>query len=408
MADEQVRDIAHTFAKTLSSIVANPQQKVQDLERCSSHDIDRITEWNRTSFPLIDACIHHLIHDRAELQPQSEAICSWDGRMTYAEMDHAANRFASYIRQVAPHTRPDSFIPLFFSKSLWQPVAMLATMKTGAAFVTLDPTHPKDRLKSIVSILAARTILCSAQHLEMCLELAELVIVVDADRLKSLSACDYTSDFNVSPSNAAYAIFTSGSTGTPKGIVVEHKAYASNIGVQARQLHIKNTVRALQFASYVFDAFLMESITILALGGCVCIPSEDERLNDIEGSMRRMGVTWAQLTPSFAKLLDPSEIPALEVLVCGGEALSASVLHTWAQAVHLCNSYGPSECSVSSVINTCVTEATIPTNIGRGSGALTWIVDAVNHNNLLPIGSVGELLLEGPILARGMSTLSTV
>ena len=88
----------------------------------------------------------------------------------------------------------------------------------------------------------------------------------------------------------------------------------------------------------------------------------------------------------------------------GGEALPAAVLHKWANAVHLCNSYGPSECCVSSVIKSHVTDSTSPSDIGQGAGALTWIVDAANHDRLAPVGSIGELLLEGPILARGKQT----
>ena len=402
----EVTNIAHTFAKILAGIIANVEEKAQDLEKCSSPDINRIELLNQPSFPTVDACIHRLIHDRAKLQPRNDAVCSWDGTMTYAELDYASNQFARHILQMAPCTRPDSFIPLCFHKTKWQPVAMLAALKSGAAFVALEPTHPKQRLSSIVSKLRAKIILCSARYRDMCLEFSDLVVIIDESLLVNLAAGSDHWNVAVTPSSAAYAVFTSGSTGTPKGAIIEHKSYASNIAVHQMQLHMGKNSRALQFGSYAFDAFILESLTTLAVGGWICIPNEQERTNDLGGAMRRMGVTWALLTPSLAGSLDPSEVPSLKVLVCGGEMLSISVIQKWAPAVVLCNAYGPSECSVSSVIDSHVTEATNPTNIGRGAGALTWVVDAANHNNLVPFGSLGELLLEGPVLGRGMvSTL---
>lgn len=295
LSDQQVKDIASTFATIFSSILADPKQEVKNIKKCSTRDLLQVREWNGSPFPLVDARVHDLVFERSLLHPHAEAICSWDGAMTYSEMDEASSRFARHIMEAVPSIKPEVFVPLCFLKSMWQPVAMLAVLKTGAAFVTLDPSHPMDRLRSIVQDVGARVVLSSSQLSQLCSELIDKTIIVGAAELASLPAVGQSLDAEVVPSNAAYAIFTSGSTGKPKGSVIEHKAYSSNIWVQQKQLHIESNTRALQFASYAFDSFLLESLTILALGGCVCIPHDDERLDDIGAAMRRMDVTWANM-----------------------------------------------------------------------------------------------------------------
>lgn len=136
------------------------------------------------------------------------------------------------------------------------------------------------------------------------------------------------------------------------------------------------------------------------VGGVVCIPSEDERLNTITEAMNAMKVNWAVLTPSFVGFIDPVDVPGLKTLVLAGEAMSESHVATWSK-INLVNGYGPSECSVCAVANSSVTAGTSPTNIGKPVGVHAWIVDRYNHDTLVPIGCVGELLLQGPSLARG-------
>lgn len=165
-------------------------------------------------------------------------------------------------------------------------------------------------------------------------------------------------------------------------------------------LRMRSTSRVLQFAAYTFDVSLMEIFTTLTLGGCVCIPDEESRLNNISGFITERGVTWAGLTPSFVQLIDPLSVPSLRTLVLGGEAMSRGDIANWADKVDLINAYGPSECAITTTANPHITLGTNPANIGYATGSRTWVVDPGNHNRLAPVGSVGELIIEGP-LARG-------
>lgn len=149
----------------------------------------------------------------------------------------------------------------------------------------------------------------------------------------------------------------------------------------------------------------MEIFTTFLLGGCVCVPDEKERLNDLAGAINRMGVTWTLITPSVASLIQPTSVPNLKTLVLGGEAMGPSHIETWAHNLNLVNAYGPSETSVVAAVNPKIIQKEDLGNIGRAVGGHCWVVDAWNQDRLVPIGSVGELLVEGPILARGYLNL---
>lgn len=186
-----------------------------------------------------------------------------------------------------------------------------------------------------------------------------------------------------------------------RGTIVQHAAFCASAAAHAPALRMYSTSRVLQFASYTFDASVMEILTTLSLGGTVCVPSEEDRLNNITEVIRSMNVTWALVTPSVIQLIQPSSIPSLRTLVLGGEALSQSHIDTWAKELELINAYGPTECAVIATANPYVTLSTNSNNIGRAVGSHAFVVDKNNHNRLAPLGASGELVFEGPILAAG-------
>ena len=206
-------------------------------------------------------------------------------------------------------------------------------------------------------------------------------------------------------------LFTSGSTGKPKGVVVAHREFCSSSRGFARATHMDNSSRALHFASLTFDVALMEVLTPLTLGAATCVPSGDERLQDLGGAIARLGATWAFLTPSVANLLDPdlvcgSSSPAagLKTLVCGGEAMVSQTIARWAGRVELMNGYGPTEACVLCIVNPRVSTERDPSIIGRATPpARTWVLQAGDgrESQLAPVGAVGELAVSGPILAQG-------
>lgn len=169
---------------------------------------------------------------------------------------------------------------------------------------------------------------------------------------------------------------------------------------QQRLMNIQPDERIFDFASYAFDAAWANALHSFTSGACLCIPSESERKDDIEGSMLHMKVTFADLTPSTARILDPAALPSLSTLILAGEAMSQQDVDRWADRVTLKNVYGPAECTVTATISETLTKESSPANIGHGHGLATWVVNQ-EGNGLVPIGAIGELWLEGPLVGAG-------
>lgn len=160
--------------------------------------------------------------------------------------------------------------------------------------------------------------------------------------------------------------------------------------------------RLLQFASYTFDACITEILGALFHGGCICVPKESARMGNIAKAMNEMRVTWSFLTPSFLNLIQPRDVPTLQVLVVGGEAVTKECVDIWAEShVRLINGYGPTECCVFCFSQDISTRKSNNATLGRSIGSVSWVVDPTNHDILAPIGGVGELLIQGPLLSRG-------
>jgi amino acid adenylation domain-containing protein len=270
--------------------------------------------------------------------------------------------------------------------------------------VPLDPSHPQGRLKHFIDDVKANLVLCSAMHQEKVSGAVEQTLIVDQNLIDSLENLPLLS--HVQPSNPAYIIFTSGTTGLPKGTIIEHAAFCTSATEHARAMNMRSDSRVFQFASHTFDASVMEILSTLIVGGCVCIPSDMDRMNDIPGAIRRMGVTWTLLTPSVANTLTPKSVPTLKVLVTGGEAMSSGHIAKWKGKICLVNAYGPSETAVIASTSTKVDEDgnevnSDTSNIGTAVGGRNWIVDPRNYNKLVPVGCIGELVVEGHIVARG-------
>ena len=136
-------------------------------------------------------------------------------------------------------------------------------------------------------------------------------------------------------------------------------------------------------------------------GGCICIPSEHERMNDLAGTVNRLNANWMFLTPTVAGLIQPSDVPTLKTLTLAGEAITQQNIDTWAGAVDLHVCYGPSECSIHASWHGHVGRAADVTNMGFGLSSLLWVVEKLDHHRLAAVGTIGELLIQGPLLGRG-------
>lgn len=353
-----------------------------------------------------------LISHEVALHADREAISACDLSVSYSELHVLTGTVAGHL--ISRYSLgPNTMVPVCFEKSAWAIVAMMAIMKTGAAFVPLDPEHPTDCLESMVRRVKAPLIVASPANEEMVSKLGKGLevpyVIVGPQNVPAMGkemAHTFLS-WKRSPSDLAYCLFTSGSTGIPKGVLVQHGALCSRLAMQGTKFGFGNDSRTLQFASYSFDACITEIFTTLAKGGCVCVPSEAQRTdtNALTQFVNSEMISHALLTPSVLALLDPEKTPSITTLLLGGETARHQLVERWrspSRRVHIV--FGRTECTVLCAGGDFSHPASLRPGrnpIGNSVGCASWIVDARDHNALVPIGAVGELLVEGPILAKG-------
>ncbi|KAL8920830.1 MAG: hypothetical protein Q9208_006002 [Pyrenodesmia sp. 3 TL-2023] len=365
----------------------------------SARDLLQLKQWNKDVPHPTPCCVHDLVEEQRSRLPNASAVESWDGTITYQRLDELSSRLAHHLGTLG--AIKETFVPLCFEKSMWAVVSMMAVLKAGAAFTFIEPSHPPDRIQSVLQDTNASILLTSGRvspifakgksSLNHIIEVtATFVYAIDMPANALLP--------QAKPNNAAVALFTSGSTGKPKGIIQEHSTAAFSAQTCAKTFGIGPGSRVLQWAAYCFDMSVIDMLMALVGGGCICIPSEQMRMNRLEGAMREMKVDCAAMTPSTAQILKSAVLPDLRTLVLGGEAVSREHLEGWPGHIRIINGYGPGEASV------CVAGDALvdcPGNIGKAVGSVVWIVDECSYDTLTPVGTIGELLIEGPLLARG-------
>lgn len=379
-----------------------PDATIDECLRPTSRDLDEIWGWNHLLPSSYNFCMHDMVTEQAQRYPNKVAIDSWDGSLTYAQVEHYSTLAACSLKDLGVELH--DIVPICFEKSRWTIVAVLAAMKSGATFVLMDPTLPLARLQNMAEQVGAKSIIAS--HMQKDLTSTILPsgssLVVGSDTFENLSDFGVVPNLpSVPPSALMYIIFTSGSTGTPKGVQLSHRTYTSSAIPRAHAVGYMENSRVLDFASYAFDVSIDSMLLTLSHGGCLCIPSDEDRLNDINSAIRDMKINYAGLTPSLARILDADVISSLSALGLGGEAVSARDANFWGRDTRIVIGYGPCECTIGCTINSSAATGRDYISIGAGNGAAMWVVNPDNHDLLMPVGAVGELLVEGPIVGQG-------
>jgi amino acid adenylation domain-containing protein/non-ribosomal peptide synthase protein (TIGR01720 family) len=393
----QATNVASTFVRALENIVYNAKRRISTLDILSGQQWQQIQTWNIMP-PTLNDCVHNRFASWVASQPTAPAIRAFDGDFSYAELAAVTDRLAHHLLKLG--VGPEVFVPTCFDKSKFAIVAMLSVLKAGGAAVPLDAKHPRPALQTRLEDASANIVLTTADRAEKLAGLAENVIVVDDALLHQLPANTGPACTDVRPQNPCFVIFTSGSTGRPKGVVLEHAAMVTSAEAHGSRLGLGPGSRVLQFASYTFDNSLEEMFTSLQRGACVCVPSEDQRVNDLPGAIAELGANFMDLTPTVAALLNPADVPSIKSMGLGAEPLTKALIETWRPHVRVYGQYGPSEASINSAWRD-FTNGGEATNIGRAIGSVSWVVDPESRDRLMPIGCKGELLIEGPILSRG-------
>ncbi|WP_302832566.1 non-ribosomal peptide synthetase [Streptomyces sp. GbtcB6] len=395
--EETVRRLAVRLARVLEQVAADPQVRLGDLDLLDAAErLQVVEEWNATDQDVDASTVVERFREWAVLTPTAVALRSAGRSLTYAEVESLSDALARGL--VRRGVGRESRVGLCLPRGVEMVVAMLAVWKAGGAYVPLDPEYPSDRLAYMVADSGAETVLVSD---ETAGRLPEDVAAVRLDELGGASG----ELPDIAPGQLAYVIYTSGSTGRPKGVAVAHASVANLATAMRPVLGAAPGVTALQFASFSFDASVLDVAVTLAAGGTLAIASSDERLDPsaLAGMVDACGVEVASVVPSLLGVLEPGDVSGIGNWVLGAERLEAGLAAKWRAGARVWNTYGPTEATVITtavLLEEGITGEDVAPAIGRPlPNVRTYVLDA--YLRPVPAGVTGELYVAGDGLARG-------
>ncbi len=389
--------LAEHLSVLLAGIAENPARPLARLPLLGEAERHRVlTTWNDTERPVAPGTLPGRIEARARRTPDAPAVISaGHGTLTYGELDARADRLA---RVLAGHgIGPERIVALALPRSVDIVVAQLAVLKTGAAFLPVDPTYPLERI----------TFMLTDAHPALVLTLEALappvpdgVPVLLLDDPATLAADPEARLTPPQPGNPAYVIYTSGSTGRPKGVVVTHAGLVSFAEAEAEHLRVTDGDRVLAYSSPSFDASVLELCLALPAGAAlVVVPPEPLLGEPLAEFLTAHEITHTLIPPAALATVPAVPLPHLRTLVVGGDACPAELVDRWAPGRRMINAYGPTETTVVATWSEPLVPGS-PPPIGRPiPNTRIYVLDDALAP--VPIGVAGGLYVAGPSLARG-------
>jgi amino acid adenylation domain-containing protein len=398
MSKERATSLLHNFSHALNLIPSSPLQRIEQMSLCSEHDLQLVKKFTQNISATSNTLLHDMCMVHAQSSPNADAVCSWDGNLTYRELDEVTSRLATYLVDLG--VGPETFVLSCFEKSKWAIIARLAILKAGGAYISVDATDPPIFLNSVIHRVNARVMLTSPEYEQKFTSFVSTLVTVTHELLSKIPLPKGPVCTNVKSSNACLILFTSGSTGQPKGIVQEHRSYATAIRDYVKLMGLGRHSRVFQFDDYTFDISNNDYLTALAAGGCCCVPTPEKTIPSLITNVNTLKANTTFLTPTIAIRVDPSDVPTLELVCMGGEPMPNDLLLKWSGHVKLVNQYGMGEAATFCAYNDSPQPGQNAV-VGRpGSGAI-WVASPASPELPMPVGAVGEILIEGPHLSRG-------
>lgn len=401
---ETVERICGSFQVLVEDILQHPDAPIHALQVLSPDERQKIlVDWNQTqaAYPQ-DAPLHRLFEAQAARTPDAVAVAFEDQVLTYAQLNKRANRLANHLRQLG--IGPEQLVGVYLERSLDMMVALLGVLKSGGAYVPMDPIYPPQRIQYMIED-SQMAVIVTQQSLADTLpeNTAQLVLVdEDAARIAAQSGEDVPAEGNCA--NLAYVIFTSGSTGRPKGVQIPHRALTNFLISMQRQPGIQPDDVLVAVTTLSFDIAGLELYLPLISGARVVILSSDITVDGtaLAEALDYHQATILQATPATWRLLAETGWQGRSrfKMLCGGEPLP----HSLAQQLlkigsELWNLYGPTETTIWSTVERIQPgEDTI--SIGRPiANTQIYILD--QNQQPVPRGVIGMLYIGGDGLARG-------
>ncbi|QSQ18814.1 non-ribosomal peptide synthase/polyketide synthase [Pyxidicoccus parkwayensis] len=405
-----VARLVEHFLVLLEGLLAQPEQPVASIPLLDAGERRQLRvdfQGRAEAYPR-DVCLHTLIEAQVRRTPDAEAVRFEDQALTYAQLDARADQLAAYLRQLG--VGREVLVGVCLERSLDMMVALLGVLKSGAAYVPLDPAYPRERLAGMLEDTAAPVLLTHRHFVNVLPAHASRVVCLDEDWASAIPPRSASPAPTASPDALAYVIFTSGSTGRPKGATNAHTGIVNRLLWMQQEYGLTSDDTVLQKTPFSFDVSVWEFFWPLMTGARLVFakPGGHQDPAYLARLMDDARVTTAHFVPSMLQAF--VEEPGLEKLthlrrlICSGEALPAALVrraHQRLPATEVHNLYGPTEAAVDVTYYACPRDDLargVP--IGRPvANTQIHILDGTGQP--VPVGVAGELFIGGIQVGRG-------
>lgn len=397
-ANEYSATLIAQFLESYEAVVEGllTNEYLRDINITTDAQVETLDSFNQTDADYDDTqTIVSLFRSQAKATPGNIAVVFKEKQYTYAEVDKISDRIAAFI--AAKGLGAEDVVSVLIPRCEWMAIASLGVLKAGCAYQPLDPSYPKERLNFMMQDANAKLLIADEQLREIVDEYEGDVLLTK--ELESLPepAAKVTSPQD--PSSLFILLYTSGSTGIPKGCQLTNANLVAFCHWYQRFYNLQPVHRVAAYASYGFDACMMDMYPALTCGACVHIVPEELRLDlvALNEYFEQNGITHSFMTTQVGYQFATSiENHSLLCLSTGGEKLASLVPP---EDYKFYNVYGPTECTIFTT-SYCVKCKQKEIPIGKPLDNMRlYIVDPQGHR--LPIGAAGELWVSGPQVSRG-------
>jgi len=384
---ETINQLSNHLNQVIQSLVSKPNLPISEITFLRQEEEEQLlVAFNDTQadFPK-DKTVIDLFEKQVKSTPDNVAIVYKEKELTYTVLNEKANQLGDYLRKTYS-VQSDDLIAIQLKRTEWMIIALLGVMKSGAAYVPIDPEYPTDRIEFMLK----------DSNVKAVIDQSELDKFIQSQEAYTTTNLEVSTTSN----HLAYVIYTSGSTGQPKGVMVNHRSVV-NLIFSSTYIDSDSTVISMVGTS--FDAFVDHLLSPLIRGAAFIFVSKDNLLNPSKfvDLINQHHATHLFTMPNYLKELTDLRTTDLKVITLGGGVLSEELAIEYSKDFILINKYGPTENTVTTLkyrIPNPLEYSVIP--IGKPiANNQIYVLD--EQHNLLPIGVVGEICIAGTSLARG-------
>lgn len=402
--DSEIKTMYDSMINIINQVIENKKLKVNEIKLVNEEERKcKVYDWNSTTKYYPKKNVNELFEDQVIKTPDKVAVEFNSQQLTYKQLNKKANQLANHLREKGIDKK--SIIAIMETHSIELMISILAVLKTGAAYLPIDPSYPTERINYMLKDSNSNILLTNFKTEEIIKSKIVVTNVKDINLdIYSKENLEKTNDLD----DLAYIIYTSGSTGRPKGVMIEHQGLTNYIW-WANKMYLKDDNEAMAlYSSISFDLTVTSIFTPLISGNKIVIYDNDETEFVLYKILRENKVSVVKLTPAHLTLLKDMDNTksSIKRFIVGGEDLKVNlakeVYNSFGKNIEIYNEYGPTETVVGCMIYKYDEEKDqgISVPIGKpANNVQIYILD--NELNLVPTGFVGELYISGDGVARG-------